>query len=86
MDLTSFHRVDPVFIADSRFHTDAGITLSNWELEFLKAFTDCLVEWSEHTANEMHTLGCSKQDVIVAPDVRITVMSTRFMAKIIFCG
>lgn len=66
MDLTSFyHRVDPVFIADSRFHTDAGITLSNWELEFTKAFTDCLVEWSERTANEMHTLGCSKQDVIV---------------------
>ena len=66
MDLTSFyHRVDPVFIADSRFHTDAGITLSNWELEFTKAFTDCLVEWSERTANEMHSLGCSKQDVIV---------------------
>lgn len=66
MDLTSYyHRVDPIFIADKRFHTHAGITLSDWELAFTKAFTAMLVSWSKRVAAQMHAFGCGKRDVTV---------------------
>jgi hypothetical protein len=66
MDLTSYyHRVDPAFIADSRFLAESGIELSEWELDFTKAFTAALVEWSNRVAVQMRTLGCSKRETTV---------------------
>ena len=66
MDLTSYyHRVDPAFIADSRFLAESGIELSEWELNFTKAFTASLVEWSKRVAVQMQTLGCNKKETTV---------------------
>lgn len=86
MDLTSYyHRVDPAFIADSRFHTQAGITLSKWELEFTKAFAATLINWSKHVASEMHALGCSKKDVTVG-GLPIGLSISRVVANALLVG
>lgn len=86
MDLTSYyHRVDPSFIADSRFHTHAGIDLSEWELEFTKAFSACLVKWSQRVAKEMHDLGCSKQEVTVG-GLPIGLSISRVVANSLLVG
>lgn len=66
MDLTSYyHRVDPAFMADGRFLAEAGIALSDWELQFSQGFAAALSEWSKRVATEMHALGCSKREVTV---------------------
>ena len=66
MDLTSYyHRVDPAFMADSRFLEEAGISLSDWELSFTQGFATVLGTWSERLATEMHELGCSKRNVSI---------------------
>jgi len=86
MDLTSYyHRVDPSFIADSRFHTHAGIALSEWELQFTKAFATALVEWSNRVATEMHTLGCSKKEVTVG-GLPIGLSISRVVANALLVG
>lgn len=86
MDLTSYyHRVDPSFIADSRFHTHAGISLSKWELEFTKAFAAALVEWSKRVAAEMLALGCSKREVTVG-GLPIGLSISRVVANALLVG
>ena len=86
MDLTSYyHRVDPSFIADSRFHTHAGISLSEWELGFTTAFADILVEWSRRVAHEMHVLGCRKKDVSVG-GLPIGLSISRVVANVLLVG
>ena len=66
MDLTSYyHRIDPSFMADGRFLAEAGITLSDWELQFTQGFATAMSEWSKRVATEMHALGYSKQKVTV---------------------
>jgi hypothetical protein len=86
MDLTSYyHRVDPSFIADGRFHTDAGIVLSEWELEFTEAFTAMLVAWSKRVAGQMHALGCSKKEVTVG-GLPIGLTISRVVANALLVG
>lgn len=86
MDFTSYyHRVDPSFIADSRFHTHAGITLSDWEREFTTAFSATLVEWSKRVAHEMHALGCRKKDATVG-GLPIGLSISRVVANALLVG
>lgn len=86
MDLTSYyHRVDPAFIADSRFLTEAGIPLSEWELQFTKAFTTALSEWSKRVVTEMHALGCSKREVTVG-GLPIGLSLSRVVANALLVG
>ena len=66
MDLTSYyHRIDPAFIADKKFHTYAGIELSDWELDFTKAFSEALCAWSEAARENLIEIGCESKDVAV---------------------
>lgn len=66
MDLTSYyHRIDPVFIADKRFHTYAGIELTEWELDFTKAFAEALVVWSDIALIKLKEIGCNEKEVAV---------------------
>lgn len=86
MDLTSYyHRVDPIFIADKQFHEDAGIVLSEWEMEFTKEFAAALVEWSNRVATEMHALGCSTGDVTVG-GLPIGLSISRVVANALLAG
>lgn len=86
MDLTSYyHRVDPIFIADERFHDDAGIVLSEWEMEFTKGFAAALVEWSKRVATEMHALGCSERDITVG-GLPIGLSISRVVANALLVG
>lgn len=86
MDLTSYyHRVDPSFIADSRFHADAGIALSKWELEFTKAFAATLVDWSKLVVAQLHALGCSKREVTVG-GLPIGLSISRVVANALLVG
>lgn len=86
MDLTSYyHRVDPSFIADSRFHAHAGILLSEWELAFTKAFTATLLDWSRHAAAQMHALGCSRREVPVG-GLPIGLSFSRVVANALLVG
>lgn len=86
MDLTSYyHRVDPSFMADSRFHAHAGITLSEWELEFTEAFTAALVDWSRQVAAQMHALGCSKREASVG-GLPIGLSISRVVANALLVG
>lgn len=86
MDLTSYyHRVDPIFIADKQFHEDAGIVLSEWEMEFTKEFAAALVEWSNRVATEMHALGCSAGDVTVG-GLPIGLSISRVVANALLVG
>ncbi|HCL3240010.1 TPA: RNA-directed DNA polymerase, partial [Pseudomonas aeruginosa] len=86
MDLTSYyHRVDPAFIADIRFLAEGGIELSEWELDFTKAFTVMLVEWSKRVAAQMHGLGCSKREVTVG-GLPIGLSISRVVANALLVG
>ncbi|MFZ5457768.1 RNA-directed DNA polymerase [Stutzerimonas stutzeri] len=86
MDLTSYyHRVDPAFIADIRFLAEGGIELSEWELDFTKAFTAMLVEWSKRVAAQMHGLGCSKREVTVG-GLPIGLSISRVVANALLVG
>lgn len=86
MDLTSYyHRVDPSFIADARFHAEAGIVLSKWELEFTEAFTAMLVDWSKNVAVQMHALGCSRKEVTVG-GLPIGLSISRVVANALLVG
>jgi hypothetical protein len=86
MDLTSYyHRVDPAFVADSRFLAECGIELSEWELDFTKAFTALLVEWSKSVAAQMHALGCSKREVTVG-GLPIGLSISRVVANTLLVG
>ncbi|HUO14047.1 MAG TPA: RNA-directed DNA polymerase [Verrucomicrobiae bacterium] len=63
MDITSFyHRIDPSFIADTNFLSNAGIELTEWELSFTKAFSSAIEQWSEMVTTEMQALGCHSTD------------------------
>lgn len=86
MDLNSYyHRIDPAFIADSRFLAESGIELSEWELDFTKAFTAGLVEWSKRIAAQMHALGCSKREVTVG-GLPIGLSISRVVANTLLVG
>ncbi|RAS09956.1 hypothetical protein DFO50_1289 [Microvirgula sp. AG722] len=86
MDLTSYyHRVDPAFMADSRFLEEAGIPLSDWERCFTQGFADALGKWSERVAKEMHKLGCSKRDVTVG-GLPIGLSLSRVVANALLVG
>lgn len=86
MDLTSYyHRVDPSFIGDSRFHAEVGIALSEWELDFTKSFAATLVKWSKLVAAEMHVLGCNKRDVAVG-GLPIGLSISRVVANALLVG
>lgn len=86
MDLTSYyHRVDPSFIADSRFHIDAGIILSEWELAFTKAFTAMLLDWSSLVAAQMEELGCTRREVTVG-GLPIGLSISRVVANALLVG
>lgn len=86
MDLTSYyHRIDPRFIADPEFHTHAGISLSEWDLEFTSAFTTMLVQWSSRVAAEMHVFGCNAQDVTVG-GLPIGLSMSRVVANVLLVG
>lgn len=86
MDLTSYyHRIDPSFIADNRFHAQAGITLSEWELKFTTAFAATLAEWSKRVTNELHALGCSKTDVTMG-GLPIGLSISRVVANALLVG
>ncbi len=66
MDITSFyHRIDPSFMADTRFLSNAGIELTEWELAFTSAFSTAMGLWSEMVGTQMQELGCSKSDAEV---------------------
>lgn len=59
MDLTSYyHRIDPAFMKDERFHDYAEIELTPWELEFTTAFADALAAWSDRALAMVDELGC----------------------------
>lgn len=59
MDLTSYyHRIDPAFMKDQRFHDYAKIKLTPWELEFTAAFADALAAWSDRALARLDELGC----------------------------
>lgn len=86
MDLTSYyHRIDPAFISDSNFHEHAGISLSAWELDFTRAFTAMLMEWSSRTAAELRAFGCSKQGVLVG-GLPIGLSISRVVANALLVG
>lgn len=86
MDLTSYyHRVDPSFIADSRFHASAGIKLSDWELQFTRGFAGALGEWSKRVGAEMHALGCNKREVTVG-GLPIGLSLSRVVANALLVG
>jgi hypothetical protein len=86
MDLTSYyHQVDPSFIGDSRFHSHAGISLSDWDLDFTQAFGSNLVEWSKRAAREIHALGCHKKDVSVG-GLPIGLSISRVVANALLVG
>lgn len=62
MDLTSYyHRIDPAFMKDERFHDYAEIELTPWELEFTTAFADALAAWSDRALAMLDKLGCQPQ-------------------------
>lgn len=66
MDLTSYyHRIDPSFIADPKFHTYAGIELEDWELDFTLAFSEALMKWSDNARTKLIEIGCNPNEVIV---------------------
>lgn len=66
MDLTSYyHRIDPAFIADKKFHTYAGIELSEWEIDFTNAFSEALCAWSEAAREKLIEIGCEAKEVAV---------------------
>lgn len=66
MDLTSYyHRIDPAFMANKKFHIYAGIELSDWELDFTKAFAEALGSWSDATKNKLIEIGCEPKDITV---------------------
>lgn len=86
MDLTSYyHRVDPAFMADGRFLAEAGIALSDWELQFTQDFTAALSEWSKRVATDMHVLGCSKREVTVG-GLPIGLSLSRVVANALLVG
>jgi hypothetical protein len=59
MDLTSYyHFIDPSFISNIAFLTDAGINLSPWELSFTTSFANALSAWSMNAQNLLLKLGC----------------------------
>lgn len=63
MDLTSYyHRIDPAFIKDQRFHDYARIELTPWELEFTAAFADALSAWSGRALAKLDELGCKPKE------------------------
>src|SRR5690606_37591457 len=60
MDLTSYyHRVDPSFLSNAAFHEEIGVSLSDWERDFTRAFVQALADWSNVTAAELAALGCN---------------------------
>ena len=64
MDITSYyHRIDPSFLVDKKFLSDAGINLTEWQLSFTRAFSVLLQSWSLRVVSKMHTLGCSRREV-----------------------
>lgn len=86
MDLTSYyHRIDPAFMVDSRFLAEAGIELSEWELDFTKAFAAVLIEWSQRVAIRMHAFGCSKREVTVG-GLPIGLSISRVVANALLVG
>ncbi len=86
MDLTSYyHRVDPAFIADSRFLVESGIELQEWELGFTTAFAAALVEWSKRVAVQMRELGCSKRETTVG-GLPIGLSISRVVANTLLVG
>jgi hypothetical protein len=67
MDFTSYyHQIDPSFIADARFLTEAGIVLTPWEFQFTAAFTEALCAWSTTVVKKLMEFGCSQDDVKMA--------------------
>lgn len=86
MDLTSYyHRIDPAFMADKRFLGDAGIHLTEWELDFTQAFSAAMCQWSKRVAAEMHSLGCSKREATVG-GLPIGLSLSRVVANALLIG
>jgi hypothetical protein len=86
MDITSFyHRIDPSFIADMRFLSNAGIELTEWELEFTKAFSSALGLWSKMVGAQMQELGCCKGDADVG-GIPIGLSISRVVANALMVG
>lgn len=47
MDLASYyHNIDPSFFADEGFYVDIGVKLTQWELQFTRAFSTALCHWA----------------------------------------
>lgn len=59
--------------------------MSEWELEFTKAFAATLINWSKRVASEMHALGCSKKDVTVG-GLPIGLSISRVVANTLLVG
>lgn len=86
MDLTSYyHRVDPAFMADRRFLSEAGIELTPWELEFTAAFAAALGGWSTIVAAKLLELGCSSADSKVG-GLPIGLSISRVVANALLVG
>jgi len=86
MDITSFyHRIDPSFIADTRFLANAGIELTEWEFSFTKAFASAIDNWSKMVGAQMHELGCCKREADVG-GLPIGLSLSRVVANALLVG
>ncbi len=86
MDLTSYyHRIDPAFMADTKFYNYAGIELSTWEHDFTKAFSSALVSWSDLARNRLLIMGCNPEDVRVG-GLPIGLSISRILSNALLVG
>lgn len=86
MDLTSYyHRIDPAFMANKKFHTYSGIALSDWELDFTKAFAEALGAWSDATKGNLIEIGCEAKDITVG-GLPIGLAISRVIANALLIG
>lgn len=89
MDLTSYyHRIDPTFMKDERFHDYAGIKLTPWEKEFTTAFSDALAAWSDSTLAVLNELGCKpkKSEGTLVGGLPIGLSISRVLSNALLVG
>lgn len=86
MDLASYyHRIDPAFMANSKFHDYAGIELTAWEKEFTLAFADAMVLWSNSAREKLIAMGCDPEEIKVG-GMPIGLSISRIVANILLVG